>query len=121
MGGDLARVVDVVLDRHRHTEQRGIVAGGEPLLGTLRVGAGLLGEDDAKRVQLGLDSRDALQIEVDQLAGRDLTVAHHLRDPSGAGEGDLVVDRPHHAHRRHPSASSTSSAARAPERTAPSM
>ncbi len=69
VGRDLARVVDVVLDRDRHSEQRRLLPGGEALLRPLRVGMRLLAEHDPVGVQLRLDPRDALQVELDQLAG----------------------------------------------------
>ena len=49
---DLAGVVDVVLDRDRHPEQRRLVAVGEALLGPLRVAPSLLCEHDPEGVQL---------------------------------------------------------------------
>ena len=121
VGRHLARVVDVVLDRDRHPQQRRLIAGGEPLLRAFRVGTRTLGEHDPVRVQLRLDPRDALQVELDQLGGRDIPGADHVREPGRAGEGQLVRGGGHHAHSRHPSASRTSSAARSPDRTAPSM
>src|SRR5829696_2833389 len=95
MRGHLTGVIDVVLDRDRYAEQRGIVALGQPLLGALGVGARALREDDAVGVQLWFHRRDPPEVELDELARRDLLGANHLRNPSRAGVGDVIAHLPH--------------------------
>ena len=53
-GRDLAGDVGVVLDRHRHAEQRAPIAGAAARVGLVGLGQRAVGEDDAEGVDLGV-------------------------------------------------------------------
>ena len=72
---DLAGDVGVVLDHHRHAEQRALVARAAAAGGLVGLGERALGEHDAERVELRVDPRHPLEVELDQLARRDLAGA----------------------------------------------
>jgi hypothetical protein len=94
---DLTADVGVVLDRHRHAEQRPLLARAHARLCLRRLRERALGEHNAERVQLRIDAGDPLEIGLDQLARRDGAGADELclaRDRSerelGAGDGGGV-------------------------------
>jgi hypothetical protein len=84
--GDLTSHVDVVLDRHRHPEQRALVARPAPCLGLLRLRQRALSHHRPERVQLGVDARDPLEVELDELGRGHVAGADQLRLVGDAGE-----------------------------------
>ena len=82
----------VVLDRERDAEQRPRVARLGAPVGLVGLGQRALGEHDAVGVELRVEPRDPLEVQLGQLARRDLAAADHggLADGSGEGEIDCV-------------------------------
>ncbi len=78
VGGDVAGHVDAVLDRDRHAEQRPLLPRLQPRLGLLGFEQRLLGEDDAKGVQLRIEARDPVQAELHQLARGETSPARTI-------------------------------------------
>ena len=81
----------VVLDRDRDSEQRLGGARGELLGGRVGLLPGALREHDAKGVQLGVERRDALQRDVDELARGDVALADQLGLARHPGEGQFAA------------------------------
>jgi hypothetical protein len=90
VGVDLAGDVDFVLDRDRHPQQRPLVPGSHPRLGLLSFQQRLLGENLAKRVQLGIKPSDPVKAELDQLGRRHLPTPNHLRLPHRTSKSNLI-------------------------------
>ena len=67
VAGDLARDVDVVLDRDRDAEQRPLLSPAPAPVGLIGLDQRLLGEDDAERVQPRVQPRDPRQEQLRQL------------------------------------------------------
>ena len=88
-GRDLAGDVRVVLDRHRHAEQRPPIAGAAARVGLVGLGQRAVGEHDAEGVELAGRPPDALQRRLDELARRDLAGGHQARLLGGAGEAEV--------------------------------
>jgi len=65
VGRQLTREVPAVLDRHRHTEQRPLVAGADPAVGLRRLEQRPLGEHDAEAVEPGVEPGDPLKLGFD--------------------------------------------------------
>ena len=103
--GDLALEVFGVLDRDGHAGewQRLAFAFCEPRLDLLRLVARLVGQDDAVRVQLGIEAIDPVEVELDEVGRCDVARADHF----GLAGDPLEC---HIAHRRQPSASTRSGA-----------
>ena len=76
--GDLARNVDLVLDRHRHPEQRLAIAACSALVHAIGVGERSSGEDRAERVQFAVESLDPSKCQFEQLARGRLATPHEL-------------------------------------------
>ena len=89
VGGRLAGDVAVVLDRHRHAEQRPLVAALGAGVGLVGLGQRALGERHAVGVELRVEPRDALEVQLGELARRDLAAADQLGLAGGAGEGEV--------------------------------
>ena len=88
-GRDLAGDVGVVLDRHRHAEQRPPIARAAARVGLVGLGQGAVGEHHAEGVELGVRLPDALERRLDELARRDLAGGHQARLLGGAGEAEV--------------------------------
>ena len=86
---DLAGDVRVVLDRHRHTEQRAPIARAATRIGLVGLGQGAVGEHHAEGVQLRVRLPDAVERRLDELARRDLAGGHQARLLGGAGEAEV--------------------------------
>ena len=86
---DLAGDVGVVLDRHRHAEQRAPIAGAAARIGLVGLHQGAVGEHHAEGVELGVRLPDALERRLDELARRDLAGGHQARLLGGAGEAEV--------------------------------
>ena len=69
--GHLARDVGVVLDRHRHAQQRAAIAAAAAAVGLGGLGERALAEHDAERVEGRVEARDALQVGLGELARGD--------------------------------------------------
>ena len=87
--GRLAGDVRVVLDRDGHPQQRPLLAGAAARVGLVGLGERALGEDDAVGVERRIDAGDALERCLDDLAGRDLSLAHHPGLLRRAGVGEI--------------------------------
>jgi len=80
----------VVLDRDRDAEQRQILPQADPGRGALGLHPRAIGTDDAERVELRIDPRDAVEHELDERDGIDVAGADELRLPRRAREGEVV-------------------------------
>jgi hypothetical protein len=89
---DLSRRVLRVLDRHGDAQQRPLLARAAAGVGLVGVRQRALGHDDPEGVQLWLEQLDSLEVELDQLARRDLAGANQLRLPGDPREGQIVHD-----------------------------
>ena len=87
--GDLARHVRVVLDRDRHAVQRRRVVVAAAAVGRVGGGERLVGEHDAEAAHQRLEALDPLQVELGQLARRDLAGPDQLGLAREAGEGEV--------------------------------
>ena len=76
--GHLAGDVDVVLDRDRHAQQRALAAGRAARVGLVGFQQRALGEHDPEGVQQRVVARDALEVELDELARGDLAGGDQL-------------------------------------------
>ncbi|HWI08518.1 MAG TPA: hypothetical protein VNT54_13510 [Solirubrobacteraceae bacterium] len=81
----------VVLDGDRDAEQRLLVRGADPAGRGVGLCERLLGEDLAKRVELRVDLRDALERRLDELARSDGAAAYELGLLDDTGEGQLAA------------------------------
>ena len=78
VGGDLAGDVDVVLDGDRDAEQRALAAGAAARVRLIGFETCAFGEHHAEGVQAGVVACDPLEVEVDELAGGDLSRGDQL-------------------------------------------
>ena len=88
--GDLAGDVGVVLDRHRHAEQRPPIARPAARVGLVGLGQARGAASTTRNaLSCGIDLPDALERRLDQLARRDLAGGHQARLLGGAGEAEV--------------------------------
>ena len=87
----VARHVDVVLDRERHAEERALVPRFQARRGLVGLREGALAVDGAERVELRVEARDAPQVELHEVARRELPAADELGLAGDRGEGEGVV------------------------------
>jgi hypothetical protein len=80
-GGRLAGDIDIVLERHRHAEQRQPLARPQAALGQACFRAGRLRAQEAEGIERLLRGRDSLQGRVEQLDRADLALGEQLRLP----------------------------------------
>ena len=85
----LAGHVDLFLDRDRHAQQRALAAGPPTRIGLIGFEQRALAEHDPEGVQLRVEPRDPLQIELHQLARGDLASGDQLGLAGDPGESEL--------------------------------
>ena len=91
--GDLAGDVDVVLHGDGHAEQWARLAGPQALERRVGLGQRRLGADRHEGVELRIEALDALDVELDQLARRDLARPEQLGQAGDAREGEIAAGR----------------------------
>ena len=90
---ELSGDVELVLDRDRDAQQRRRLAGVQSRLGVLGLRQRLLAEHDPERVQSRVEPLDPLEVELHQLARRDLARAQQLGLPRGPGKRQVLPAR----------------------------
>jgi hypothetical protein len=89
----LASNVNVILDGDREAQEWKPFPGVDSMLGLRRLATGAFGSHDAERVQLTVEARDPIQIQLDEVRRCDLPIREHA---------DLIrrtrEDRPRHVH-----------------------
>ena len=96
MTGDLAGDVDVVLHDDGHAEQRPRLTRPQPLKRSIGLGQRSLGPNRNEGVELGIETLDASEIELNKLARGDIALPQQLRQACHAGKGETLAccDRP---------------------------
>ena len=82
--------VDAVFDRDRHPEQRQPLAGVQPVLRRGGLVTRAVGQHHAVTAQLAIQARNPLQVDLEQLGCRHLSVRQQLRLRGRAGKGEIA-------------------------------